>query len=179
MEVQSDYETDVTLAVFRTADDLEAAMQRLTAERVEFEAMRRLQLQPGRYALADTSMSEQLHGALRGIEIGVPAGAAVGLGVAASLVGSSPMVLAGVAGAGALAGAFLGAFEGAVARTRFDDDVTPVHHVVDDDPEMVLVLYTSGISRTTARARRLLAASGAIAFLDSSLFAQLDREWPG
>jgi hypothetical protein len=179
MEVQSDYETEVTLAVFRTADALEAALQRLRAGRVEFEAMRRLELGPGHYALADTSMAEQVGGALRGVGIGVPAGAAIGVVVAAAaLAGASPEVMAGMAGAGALAGGFLGAYGGAILRTRFDDDVAVMHHVIESDPHVVLVLYTSGANRATANARRLLAEAGAIAFLDTSLFAQLDRDWP-
>lgn len=53
--------------------------------------------------LADTSLADQVGGALRGVKIGVPAGAAVGLGLAASLLGSSPEVMAGMAGAGARA----------------------------------------------------------------------------
>jgi len=63
-------------------------------------------------------------------------------------------------------------------RTRFDDDVAVMHHVIESDPHVVLVLYTSGANRATANARRLLAEAGAIAFLDTSLFAQLDRDWP-
>lgn len=170
MEIQSDYETDVTMAVFRTSDAVEGALRRLAESGVKLYDARRIELGPGRYDVADTSIADEVGGAVRGAEIGLPAGAVVGLGVAASLFGSSPDMIAGIAGAGALAGGMLGAFEGAVLRTHFDDDAAAAYRVPDADPEFVLVLHTTAADGSTARAHRALAAAGATAFLDPSAF---------
>src|SRR5690349_15332768 len=111
MQIQADYETDVTLAVFRTMAQLEAAVQQLVHAGLHPDALDRQDLAPGRYELVDTTPSEEVSGAVRGIGIGLPAGAAVG-GVAASFFGAPPEILAAAASAGAVAGGLLGAFEG-------------------------------------------------------------------
>ena len=170
MKIQTDYETDLTLAVFRTPQAAEHGLQELARAGVHPDRVDRLPLAPGRYDVTDTSGTDEVSGLLRGAEIGAPAGAVVGLGVAATMLGPSPEAMLGIAGAGAVAGGVLGAFEGAVLRARFDDDVAEVHQVPDDDPEELLILYTCGIDGTTARARQLLKTAGATAFLDPSTF---------
>jgi hypothetical protein len=166
MEVQSDYETELVLAVFRTVDDAEGALQRLAEQHVHAEGARHMVLPPGRYDLADVTLGEEMDGIVRGVEIGAPAGAALGLGAAAGLLGGAPEVLAGLAAGGAMLGGVLGALEGAVIRARFDDDVAAVHAVREDDPEILLVLHTPGADGSTARAHRVLTSAGALAFLD-------------
>ena len=179
MEIQPDYETDVTMAVFRTSGEAESALRRLEESGVAVYEVRQVELAPGRYDVADTSVAEEASGALRGAEIGVPAGAVVGAGLAVSLLGGTPEVIAGIAGAGALAGGVLGAFEGAVLRTHFDDDVAPVHAVPDEDPEVVLIVHTTGTDGGTANAHRVLLAAGASAFLDATTFGAPTSESPG
>jgi hypothetical protein len=166
MEVQSDYETELVLAVFPTLDEAQGAMERLARQGIHTDGARQVALPPARYDLADGTLGEEVSGVLRGAEIGAPAGAVVGLG-AAALLGAVPQVLAGLAVGGAFMGAVLGALEGAVLRARFDDDVAAVHEVRDGNPQVLLVLHMVG-SDGTARARRVLSSAGAIAFLDSA-----------
>lgn len=169
MEVESDYETEVILAVFATPEAADSAVQRLSHLRIHADDARRSVLQPGCYDLADGTFGEAVTGLVRGAEIGVPVGAVVGLGAAASLLGgSSAAVLAGMAVGGAFVGGVLGALEGAVLRAHFDDNVAVRHEVRYDSPEVLLTLHTSGADGTTARARRILTTSGAVAFLDAS-----------
>ncbi len=171
--IQTDYETDLTLAVFHTADELEAAVRGLHQAGVRLDSVSRFQLPPGRYIRSDASGAEEVQGALRGVEIGLPAGAAVGFGVAVSMLGGSPEVTASMAGAGALAGGVLGALEGAVLRTHFDDDVTSTYRVSDDAHDMVLAIRTGGMPSATPRARQILTA-GAAAILDQGSFPLLN-----
>jgi hypothetical protein len=176
MEVQSDYETDLVLAVFRTSGEAEIAMGRLAQDHVQTDDIRMTTLPPGRYDLADGMLGEEMSGVMRGAEIGVPAGAVVGLGAAASLLsGPSAEVLAGLAIGGAFAGAVLGALEGAVLRARFDDGAAAVHHVAIDQPEALLILHTASANDGPNRARRILRSAGAVAFLDSTVLQLKDQ----
>jgi hypothetical protein len=170
MEVQSDYETDLVLAVFRTSGEAEIAMRRLAEDHVRTDGVRMTPLAPGRYDLADGMFGEEMSGLVRGAEIGGPAGAVVGLGAAASLLtGPSAEVLAGFAIGGLFAGAILGALEGAVLRARFDDGCASVHQVQQGQPEVLLTVHTASANDTATRARRVLTSAGAVAFLDSTI----------
>ena len=166
MEVQTDYETELILAVFPTLDEAQGAVERLARQGIHHDGVRHVELPPARYDVDDGTFSEEVSGVLRGVEIGAPAGAVVGLG-AAALLGAVPEVLAGLAAGGAFMGAVLGALEGAVLRSRFDDNVAAVHEVRDGNPQVLLVLRTIG-SDGNKRARRVLASAGAVAFLDCS-----------
>ena len=168
MEVQSDYETELILAVFATLEVAQNALRRMLAQRIHADDAHHVVLPPGRYDLADNTLGEEMSALMRGAEIGVPAGAVIGLGAAASLLGGSPEALAGLAAGGAFVGGVLGALEGAVLRARFDDDVAAVHEVPEGIPQTLLVLHTVGSDGTTARARRFLTSAGALAFLDAS-----------
>ena len=140
MEVQSDYETDLILAVFRTSEQAAAAVERLAQQRIHADHASQVVLPPGRYDLADGTLNEEMNGIVRGAEIGAPAGAVLGLGAAASLLGGpSPDVIVGLVAAGAFVGGVLGALEGAVLRARFDDDIAAVHHVPADTSEALLI----------------------------------------
>ena len=169
MKVQSDYETEQILAVFRTPGEAQTAMQRLAEGQVHADEVRHSELPPGRYDLADGTLGEGMAAVVRGAEIGAPAGAVIGLGAAAALLGgSSVAVMVGLAAGGAFVGGVLGALEGAVLRARFDDDVAAVHEVFDGTTEELLILQTAACDGSTSRARRLLSSAGALAFLDSS-----------
>jgi hypothetical protein len=169
MKVQSDYETEQILAVFRTSVEAETAVQRLAAGNIHADEAHHSVLPPGRYDKADGTLGEGVAAVVRGAEIGAPAGAVLGLGAAAALLGGSSIeVMAGLAAGGAFVGGVLGALEGAVLRARFDDDVAAVHEVRDGIPEVLLSVQTAACDGSTARARRLLALAGALAFLDST-----------
>ncbi len=169
MQVQSDYETDLILAVFPTLEGAAHAVERLAQQHIHADGARHLVLPPGRYDLADVTLGEELSGVVRGVEFGAPAGAVIGLGAAASLLGgASPEVLAGLAAGGAFVGGILGALEGAVLRARFDDNVAAVHEVHAGFPEVLLILQAESADDSATRARRLLTAAGALAFLDAS-----------
>jgi hypothetical protein len=169
MEIQSDYESELILAVFRTLEDAHRGVTRLAEQHVHTDGARQLPLQPGRYDLADGTLGEEISAVVRGAEIGVPAGAVLGLGAAATLLGgSSPEVMAGLAAGGAFVGGVLGALEGAVLRARFDDDVAAVHEVRHGSSEVLLILHLVSADGLAARARRALNAAGAVAYLDSS-----------
>jgi hypothetical protein len=169
MEVQSDYETELILAVFRSSGDADAALERLAERQIHADEARQSVLPPGRYDLADGTLGEGVAAVVRGAEIGAPAGAVLGLGAAAAMLGgSSPEVLAGLAAGGAFVGGVLGALEGGVLRAHFDDDVAGVHEVHDGIPEVLLILHTVASDGSTTRARRVLSSAGALAFLDST-----------
>jgi hypothetical protein len=169
MKVQSDYETEQILAVFRTPGDAQTAMLRLAEGHIHADEARHSALPPGRYDKADGTLGEGMAAVVRGAEIGAPAGAVIGLGAAAALLGgSSVAVMAGLAAGGAFVGGVLGALEGAVLRAHFDDDAASVYEVRDGTPEELLILQTVACDGSTARARRLLASAGALAFLDST-----------
>lgn len=172
MEIQSEFETDLILAAFRTPGAAAAAMDRLVAADVRPDALRQATLAPGRYILSDTSAAEEVSGAVRGVEVGLPVGAVAGLGYAASVLGGSPELMATMAGAGAFAGGVLGAIEGAILRTRYDDDVNRTYDVAEGQPGALLILHTSGIDGTTTHAHRILTEAGAVAFLDPSTFEE-------
>jgi hypothetical protein len=169
MEVEFDYETDLILAVFATREGADGAVRRLSDLGVNVNRAQATALPPGQYDVADGALGESFAGLVRGAEIGLPVGAAIGLGAAASLLGGPSVdVLAGMAVGGAFVGGVLGALEGAVIRARFDDNIAVSHAVPEGSPEVLLALHTPGSDGTTSRARRILTAAGAVAFLDAS-----------
>jgi hypothetical protein len=170
MDIQTDYETDTTLAVFRSNEAASQAVRQLELRGIRPESLRHVPLSTGRFQLADTSILEEAAGALRGAEIGIPVGAVLGLGLAVSVAGGTPTVLAGLAGAGAMAGALLGGLEGAVLRTHFDDDVASMLEVAPGDGSTLIVIATSSADGTTRHARKEQRDAGAIAFLDQATF---------
>ena len=169
METQSDYESELILAVFPTLEEAERGVLQLAQQHVRTDGARHMPLLPGRYDLADGTLGEEVSAVVRGAEIGVPAGAVLGLGAAATLLGgASPEVMAGLAAGGAFVGGVLGALEGAVLRARFDDNVAAVHVVRDGSNDVLLVVHIASADGSGARARRALHAAGAMAFLDST-----------
>jgi hypothetical protein len=169
MEIQSDYESELILAVFPALEDAQRGLLRMAEQHVRADGARQLPLLPGRYDLADGTLGEEVSAVVRGAEIGVPAGAVLGLGAAATLLGGSTLeVMAGLAAGGAFVGGVIGALEGAVLRARFDDDAAGVHEVRAGSSEVLLVVHLASADGSAARARRALNAAGALAFLDST-----------
>jgi hypothetical protein len=169
METQYDYETSPTLAIFRAAEQADAAVDALRAAGVPAAAIVRGVLGPGRYQCEDCSLSEEGDGIQKGATIGGPIGAVIGFGLAAWLTGSGMGVLVGLAAAGAAGGAVLGGLVGAIARAHFDDDEAEWIDIPAERPAALVTVYTSGgRTRIAARVKSVLKQAGAIGFLDPS-----------
>ena len=172
MRTRTDYETDPTLAVFRSPAQAEVAMRALRALGIPGDAMRQRPLPGGSYQCTDPSLGEGLAGVLRGAQFGAPAGVALGLGMASvSRVG--PEVFAWLAGIGAVMGAVVGSIVGAAVRAHYDDDVAQ-GIAVPDGSSAALVLAETHSDGTTGRARQALRRAGALAFLDPNVYAEAD-----
>ena len=86
MHVKPDYETEDILAVF---DDPETGTERGRRLREYLGDAHRVvvgPLEPGRYQMADTSLHEVVHGAMRASQVSVPLGALAGLGLGAAAI---------------------------------------------------------------------------------------------
>jgi hypothetical protein len=135
-------------------------------------------LEPGRYALADTSLQEVVHGAVRAARLSVPLGALVGGGLAALAVpGVGPLALAGMAVAGAIGGFVVGGMTGAISRTRWGRDPAPALEVPQGSNYMLVIVRASPAParRETSRVLGILARCGALGFLDATAFHAADR----
>lgn len=165
MRTQQDYETDPTLAVFESAANARIAAEALRASHIVIDAVSQVPLAPGRYQVADGSFGGVVKGIVRGAELGFPAGAVLGAGVAASFGGGAPELIAGLAGAGALVGTLVGSLEGAAVADPYDDDQAEWIELPDASTAVLLIIETRS-DGTTGRARQILRAAGAHAFLD-------------
>src|SRR4030088_2385636 len=124
MHVRPDYETEDILAVFDDPGRARRAVQRLRADLGDPHRVVAVPLQPGRYQVADASLQEVVHGALRTARVSIPVGALAGVGLGAvAIPGVGLAALAGLAVAGALGGFVVGGMTGAIKRTRCDPDV--------------------------------------------------------
>src|SRR4030088_2911252 len=110
MHVRPDYETEDILAVFDDPESARRAVQRLRADLGDPHRVIAVPLQPGRYQVADTSLQEVVHGALRTARVSVPMGALAGVGLGAvaipgvGLAALAGLVVTGVPGRFALGG---------------------------------------------------------------------------
>src|SRR5437016_11360650 len=113
MDVRADYESEDILAVFNSPEAARDAARRVRAALGDPHRVVVVPLEPGRYALADTSLQEVVHGAVRAARLSVPLGALVGGGLAALAVsGVGSLALAGMAVAGAIGGFVVGGMTG-------------------------------------------------------------------
>jgi hypothetical protein len=171
MEPQIDYETELTLAAFRSPEEADEALRRLEVLGISSTDITRVPLGPGRYQTSDITLEEENAGVRQGAFIGAPIGAAVGLGIAVVVPETRAAVLAGMAAAGAFGGGIIGGFVGSIARARFDDDTAAMIEVPPDNAAVLLAVHTTGGMRAqTGRARAALHSAGAIAFLDPSIW---------
>jgi hypothetical protein len=130
-------------------------------------------LEPGTYQLADASLQEVVHGAVRTARVSVPLGVLAGLGVAAAAIpGVGPLALAGMAFAGGIGGLVVGGLTGAIKRTRWDRDPAQFLAVPPGSNYMLVIARASPAlaRRETARTLGILARAGAIAFLDPGAY---------
>src|SRR5438093_11289498 len=80
MHVRTDYETEDILAVFDDPERARAVIPGLRAELGDPHRVVAVPLPAGRYQLADTSLQEVVHDAMRAAGLSVPLGALAGLG---------------------------------------------------------------------------------------------------
>jgi hypothetical protein len=173
MRVQSDYETEVTLAVYAQVGHVRSALQALRQIGVKTSTIRLASLYPGTYQCVDPSGADQVSGVLRGAGIGAPIGALLGLGMAVLVRALTADVYLWLAVAGCGAGALVGSMVGFARRARYDDDLAQTITVQDDHSALLVrVEAPAWLART---ARRELKRTGAIAFLDPGAFPTLDH----
>ena len=173
MHVRTDYETEDILAVFDDPETAREVIRRLRAELGDDQRVVGVPLEPGRYQLADFSLQEVVHGAVKAAQVSVPLGALAGLGVAAAAIpGVGPAALAGMALAGAIGGFIVGGMTGAIKRTRWDRDPAGFLDVPSGSHYMLVIVRASPAParRETSRVKGVLARSGAIAFLDPTVY---------
>jgi hypothetical protein len=173
MHVRPDYETEDILAVFDDPEAARDAARRVREDLGDPDRVIGVPLEPGRYQLADASLQEVVHGAVRTARISVPVGALAGLGLgAAAIPGVGLAALAGVAAAGALGGFIVGGMAGAIQRTRWDRDPARFLEVPQGSRYMLVVVRASPAvgRRETSRVIRLLVRAGALGFLDPTAY---------
>ncbi len=173
MQIQIDYETETTVAAFRTSSMAEQAAAQLRAAHIGVSL---ISLPRGRYQLADASLGAEVTGVLRGACIGAPIGALAGVVLAISRVGWAPAVVVGLAVAVALAGALVGGLIGSAAGARFDDDMAESLVVQGRGAAVGVVAHTNLLDGSTARAYTILRQAGAIVFLDATTVAVEEAE---
>jgi hypothetical protein len=170
-EVQTDYETSLTLAAFRSPQEIDAAVRRLESIGISASRISRPALAPGRYQLEDRTFADVNAGLRKGAMAGLPIGAAVGLSLAAMATGAGLAALAGMAAVGAFGGGVLGGFLSSISRARFDDDSAHAIEIgADEMCELLVVRTTGGPGGEGDRARAVLKNAGAVGFLEPGLY---------
>jgi hypothetical protein len=173
MHVRPDYETEDILAVFDDPESARRAVQRLRADLGDPHRVIAVPLQPGRYQVADTSLQEVVHGALRTARVSIPVGALAGVGLGAvAIPGVGLAALAGLAVAGALGGLTVGGMIGAIKRTRWDRDMARFL-IVPPGSNSVLVIARASPAparRETGHVIGFLVRAGARALLDPTAY---------
>lgn len=172
MKTQTDYETDVSLAVFESAGQAEVGIVHLRAHRIDVHAARMGALSAGSYQCIDPSLGELVAGIVRGAELGAPTGAVLGLGGALFLSHGGPEIVVGLVVGGLVIGALFGSLIGAAVRAHYDDDVALRIDVRDRSP-VVLLLVETHSTWLAGPPRQVLRRAGALAFLDPE-FYELD-----
>jgi hypothetical protein len=172
MKTQTDYETDVSLAVFESAGQAEVGIVHLRAHRIDVHTARMGALSAGSYQCVDPSLGELVTGIVRGAELGAPIGAALGLGGALFVSHGGPEIVVGLVLVGLVVGALFGSLIGAAVRAHYDDDVALRIDVRDSTP-VVLLLVETHSTWLAGPARQVLSRAGALAFLDPE-FYELD-----
>jgi hypothetical protein len=173
MDVRNDYETQDILAVFDSREAADEAVQRVIRVIGDRHRVKEMPLAPGRYQLADISLQEVVHGAVRAVTRSVPLGALAGAGLAVAAVpGVGPLVLAAMAFAGAIGGFVVGSMTGAIASTRWDRDPAPFIDVPPSSHYRLVIVEASPAPawRETSKVLRILARGGAIGFLDPTAY---------
>jgi len=169
MQVQLDYETELTLALFSSRDQADQAVDQLRSHGTKGDMISERTLGSGIYQVADGTLGEEMSALWKGALIGVPLGVVGGVLLAVAL-GDGPITTLWIGLAGAANGAILGGFLGAIMRARFDDDVAPTLAVTEGEDLVLVAVETSGSPASeTSRVRSDLKESGALGFLDPSV----------
>ncbi|HEV7663792.1 MAG TPA: hypothetical protein VGQ62_09680 [Chloroflexota bacterium] len=173
MHVRPDGETEDILAVFSDPDKARRAVRRLREVLGDPHRVIGVPLESCRYQLADPSLQELVHAALRTARVGIPLGAFAGVGLAvAAIPGVGPLALAGTAFAGGIGGLVVGGLTGVIKQTRWDADPAQFLVVPPGSEEMLVIVRASSAParRETSRVLGTLVRSGAIAFLDPTAY---------
>ena len=173
MHVRPDYETEDILAVFDDPESARRAVQRLRADLGDPHRVIAIPLPPGRYQVADTSLQEVVHGALRTARVSIPVGALAGVGLGAvAIPGVGLAALAGLAVAGALGGFVVGGMTGAIKRTRWDRDMAGFLTIPPGSNSVLVIARASPAParRETGHVIGFLVRAGARAFLDPTAY---------
>jgi hypothetical protein len=173
MHVRPDYETEDVLAVFDDPETAREAARRVRGYLGDPHRVVAVPLEPGRLQLADTSLREVVHGAIRAARMSVPLGALAGLGLGAiAIPGVGLAALAATALAGALGGFVVGGMTGAIKRTRWDRDPARFLDVPPGSNYMLVIARASPAlaRRKTSQVIGLLIHAGALAFLDPTAY---------
>jgi hypothetical protein len=165
METQADYETEPIVAVFRSADEARAGVDRLRALGIATHATAHVPCAAGRFQLEDGSLREEGDGLWKGALLGAPIGALFGIALSVSVPSPGVGVVAGLAAGGALGCGILGGLVGAIVRARFDDDEAEWIDVPAGSSLELVVAFT----RRPRRTRQVLLAAGATALLDCTM----------
>jgi hypothetical protein len=173
VRIQTDYETELTLAVFASPVQAEEAVLALRSAAVPDEAIQLTALGSGTYQCVDPFLGEEFSGVLSGAGFGAPIGAALAVGVAMPLAATWDVV-AWLAVAGFGAGALVGSIIGSAVGAHYDDDIAQEIYISPDSLAVIVVTETSNYH--TRRARVALSRAGAIGFLDPSLYPP-EEEW--
>jgi hypothetical protein len=173
MHPQLDYEMEDILAVFDNPDAAREAVRRAREIVGDPHRVMAVPLPRGRYQVADLSVQEIVHGAMRTARKSVPLGTLAGLGMAAlALPGAGAVAMAGMALAGAVGGLVVGGMTGAIARSRWDPNPADVLTVPPDSQAMLVIVRASPAParKETSRVLSVLARAGAVAFLDPAAY---------
>ena len=173
MHVRRDYETEDILAAFDDEETAREALRRVREALGDAHRAVGVPLEPGQYQLADASLQEVVHGAVRTARVSVPLGILAGLGVAAAAIpGAGLLALAGMAFAGGVGGLVVGGLTGAIKRTRWDRDPAQFLVVPPGSNYMLVIARASPAParRETSRTLGILARAGAMGFLDPAAY---------
>jgi hypothetical protein len=176
METQIDYEAEIHMAVFRSAEPAEVAARALRSAGIEHI---RTPLPPGRYQVADPRLRRYTRAVIGAAIVGGVIGAIIGAGLALWFFGIATQIATWFAVAGAGGGAVIGGLVGLEVRARYDADVAATVDVTSEPGAIVITTHTTQASGSGAKARKILREAGAVAFLDVASYRARERAAQG
>ena len=169
MQVQTDYEVEVHLAAFRSAESADAADRELQAAGVPHSLAR---LEPGRYQVVDPRLSIYSRAVLGAAIVGAIIGALIGIGLALGFFGAAVEVMIWLAVAGIFGGAIIGSLVGLQVSARYDADAARTITIPDGQPAVVITYETSQTGAHGKQVRQLLKDAGVAGYLDVASYDQ-------
>jgi hypothetical protein len=166
MQTQEDYEADVVLGAFLSAESARSAVRALHAAGINAgEAP----LAPGHYQLADVRVVSRMRTVLRAAIVGAIVGAVIGVVVAVLWFGSNLYVILGFAVAGLFGGGIVAPLFGIEQASRYDEDVARTIDIVPDSAAFVIRAETAPAG-ARASARQILERAGTVGILDVATY---------